>query len=63
MLFARLLFPTYYFDIYEDVMNKSRNEDDLIKIIEKVEEYEKFLKKTYFEISKYAQLQKINWLI
>ena len=63
MLFARLLFPTYYFDNYEDVMNKSREEDDLIKVIERVEEYEKFLKKTYFEISKYAELHKIDWLI
>ena len=63
MLFARMLFPTYYFDIYEDVMNKSRKEEDLIKIIEQVEEYEKFLKKAYFEISKYAQLYKIDWLI
>ena len=63
MLFARLLFPTYYFDIYEEVMNKNRKEDDLITIITKVDNYQEFIKKAYFEISKYAKLYKINWFI
>ena len=63
MLFARILYPTYYFDIYEDIMNKKRNEDDLIKIINEVNNYELFIKKVYFEISKYTLLEKIDWLI
>ena len=63
MLWARLLYPTYYFDLYEQIMNSNRNENDIIKIIDKVNDYEKFLKKTYLELSKYGKIEKISWLI
>ena len=63
MLFARLLFPSYYFDIYEKIVNKNLDSEKLIKIINKVEDYEQFLKKAYKEISSYAPLEKIKWLI
>ena len=63
MLWARLLYPTYYFDLYEQVMNNNRTEDDLIKVIDKIDDYEKFLKKTYLELSKYGQIEKVSWLI
>lgn len=63
MLYARLLYPTYYFDIYDQVMNKQSSEDELIKVIKKVQDYELFLKKAYLEISKYANIEKIDWII
>lgn len=63
MLFARLLYPSYYFDVYEEIMNKEKEEDNLIKIVSKVNDYEKFLKKAYLEISRYAPIEKIDWLI
>ena len=63
MLYARLLYPSYYFDIYEEVMNKDRNEEDLIKIIKKANLYEDFLKAAYLEINKYAAIEKIDWII
>lgn len=63
MLYARLLYPTYYFDIYDQVMNKQKSEDEIIKIIKKVQDYELFLKKAYLEISKYANIEKIDWII
>ena len=63
MFYARLLYPSYYFDIYEEVMNKERCEEDLVNVIKKNKEYEDFLKKAYLEISKYAQIDKIDWLI
>ena len=62
MLYARLLYPSYYFDVYEEIMNKDRNEEDLIKIVKKSDLYESFLKKAYLEITKYAAIDKINWL-
>ena len=63
MLYARLLYPSYYFDIYEEVMNKERNEEDLVSIIKKSSAYEIFLKEAYLEITKYAPIEKIDWLI
>ena len=63
MLYARLLYPSYYFDIYEEIMNKEKDENSLIPIISKVNDYETFLKKAYLEISKYAPIEKIDWII
>lgn len=63
MLYARLLYPSYYFDIYEEIMNKERSEEDLLKIISKNENFEEFLKKAYLEITKYAILEKVEWII
>lgn len=63
MLYARLLYPSYYFDIYEEVMNKERDEEDLVDVIKKADLYEDFLKKAYLEITKYAMIEKIDWLI
>ena len=63
LLFARLLYPSYYFDIYEQVMNNLESEEKLIPIIEKSEEYEEFLKDAYLEINKYAPIERIDWLL
>lgn len=63
MLYARLLYPSYYFDIYEQIMNNNLDEKELLKIISKVNDYELFLKNAYIEISKYTNLERIDWLI
>ena len=43
-------------------MEKNKNQDALLNIITKVDDYETFLKKAYLEISKYAPIEKIEWL-
>jgi len=63
LFYARLIYPTYYFDIYEDIMSGKKDEDDLIPIIDKVDDYEMFLKNAYYEISKYAPIDRIEWLL
>ncbi len=62
MLFARLLYPSYYFDIYEKIVNTNEKSEKILKVISLNEEYEKFLKKAYELISKYAPLENIEWL-
>jgi len=63
MLFARLLYPSYYFDIYDEVINQKKDVNNLFKVVKLNKKYEQFLKKAYHEISKYAYLEKISWLI
>ncbi len=62
MLYARLLYPTYYFDLYDNVMNKDASEEELVNVIKRCNEFEEFLKKAYLEISKYASIDKIEWI-
>ena len=35
LIIARMLFPSYYFDIYEEIILGNKNENELEKIIEK----------------------------
>lgn len=64
-LFSRLLFPTYYFDIYDKIINKKENEEKIISIIDKNYVYEEFLYTLYKYIvyEKKVQLEPIEWLI
>jgi len=63
LLYARLMYPTFYFDIYEKVINNELPEEELIPIIEKSDEYEVFLKKAYVEISHYAPIERVEWIL
>lgn len=63
LLYARLLYPTFYFDIYEKVINNELDEEELIPIIEKSADYEIFLKKAYLEISRYAPIERVEWIL
>lgn len=63
MLFARLLYPSYYFDVYENIMNNNQSEESILKIVKKVNKYEDFLRESFYEINKYTNLERIDWLI
>lgn len=63
MLYGRLLYPSYYFDLYEKIMNNECSQEELIGIINKKEEYELFLKKVYHLICQYIQIERIEWIL
>ena len=62
MFFARMLYPSYYFDVYEQVINNQESEDRLIAIIEKNANYEVFLQEVYTEICQIIPIERIDWL-
>ena len=59
---ARLFFPTYYFDCYEDVISGKCDEKELLKIINKNSKYLEFLKGLYIYLKKIINLPEIEWL-
>ena len=63
LLFVRLLFPTYYFDHYEKIVNDEEDETELINIINKTPDFEVFLSKFYNYYRLPYNLFKIDWLI
>jgi spore coat protein YutH len=63
LLYGRLLFPSYYFDIYEEIITNNLSENKILDIISKSDEYEKFLKDMYYYISDFVELEKVDWLI
>lgn len=62
LLFARLLFPSFFLDLYIDGIN-SGNFDILLSIRGRFLEYQLFLKTIYSIIAKRAQLFKVDWLV
>lgn len=62
LLFCRMLFPTTYFDVYEDIVIDSADESLLLPIINKSNEYESLLKKIYLFLFNYSYTEVIEWL-
>lgn len=63
MLFARFLFPSNYFDIFEKLMEGDAGEEELINVVNNSHEYEKFLCFIFDELSKYTRLIRVPWIV
>jgi len=63
LLYARMLYPSYYFDLYEKIINGSINEKELVKITDKIEDYQIMLRDLYWLVKNYAGLPDIEWII
>lgn len=62
MFFIRMFYPSFYFDLYEEIVEQQKKEDELLKIIEKIPEYEQLLKKLYFYFRQYTKMPEISWI-
>ena len=63
LLFTRLIYPSYFFDIYDNIVSGKDLENSAKRIIDKAFEYEGFLKNIYFYIKKTTYIDNIDWLI
>ena len=61
LLYIRLLFPSYYFDMYYEILN-GRREEDILLITSKASLYEKMLKDIYNIFKSYVNIINISWL-
>lgn len=62
LLVARLLYPSFYFELYEDILINEKEEKILINIISKLDEYEEYLYNVIAFFRRYYDLEEINWL-
>lgn len=63
MVFARLMYPNIYFDIYEQIIEKQYKKEEFDKIIKNIEIEEKRIKKIYRYINDIHKIPKIEWLL
>ena len=65
LFYSRLLFPTYYFDIYDEIINNNLPEEKIINIIEKNSQYEEFLYNMYIYITKEKNIfiEPLEWIL
>lgn len=62
VLFSRILYPSFYFDIYDDIISGKKKEKEINKIINRVNEYEYFLSNIYLYLKKFYDIPEINWI-
>lgn len=60
--FIRMLYPTFYFDYYEKIMNGNLEEYKIKEVINITPRYENVLKMLYQFLKKYINIQEIEWL-
>lgn len=62
LFFSRLLYPSYYFDLCDDIIYNNINENSLSSIITKSGKYEQFLSKINHYLYTRYQIPEIEWL-
>lgn len=62
LLLARLLYPSYYFDVYDEIVQDKTSEDKIELYIKKNASFEAFIKKVYLFIKNIHRIPKIDWL-
>ena len=62
MLLARLLYPSYYYDLLEKYINDKVDSTEFLSIINQQENYFLFIKKAYHLLSRYALMVSIDYL-
>lgn len=60
--FVRMFYPSFYFDIFEKVIEGEEDEESLLKVIYKGDEYIEVLRNIYRFLSLYIPLPAIEWL-
>ena len=62
ILISRLLYPSFYFEMYEDILIDNKEEKIILDIVSRIEGYEDYLNKviTFFRIS--YNIDEIGWL-
>ncbi|MDD4036012.1 MAG: hypothetical protein PHS45_01650 [Bacilli bacterium] len=62
LLFGRLLFPSFYFDIYDKVIKEEIPEQEIITVVNRINYYEDFLREFYDYIKIKANIPEVEWL-
>ena len=62
VLFSRILYPSFYFDTYDDIIGGKKNEKEINKIINRINEYENFLYNIYLYLKRFYNIPEINWI-
>lgn len=62
LLISRILYPSFYFDLYEDILINGQDEKIIIPIIKKLEDYQLYLAKIISYFKKYYDIESIDWL-
>lgn len=62
LLVARILYPSFYFDMYEDILIDDAEEKIILKVISRLDDYEDYLASVIDFFRRYFDIDMIMWL-
>lgn len=62
LLISRLLYPSFYFDLYEDILIDNKEEKIILGIISGLDDYEDYLSKMLSFFKLYYDIDEIKWI-
>ena len=62
LLISRILYPSFYFGLYEDILIYNMNESIILKFTNKLPQYEIYISNMIASFNNYYDIPKINWL-
>ena len=62
LLYARLLYPTFYFDVFDKIILEDGKDSDIVFILDKIDIYLYTLKRLYDRFNNEYQMFRIEWL-
>ena len=62
ILVSRLMYPSFYFEMYEDILIDNEDEKIIIKTVDRLNEYEKYLGNVIGYLNKLYGVEEIKWL-
>lgn len=62
LLISRLLYPSFYFEMYEDILIDNKEEKIILGVISRLDEYENYLDKIITFFKMHYAVDEIEWL-
>ena len=62
LILARVLYPSFYFQLYDEIINQQKNESEVLKITSRIPEYEKYLLDIFEYFKRIYPIEEISWL-
>ena len=62
ILFSRLLFPSFFFDDFENLVNDKIKTIDIINIVDKMQDYEEYVFTIYDKLNKMYSIPSVDWM-
>ncbi len=62
LLFARILYPSFYFNLYDEILTNKKEETEILKITKRISDYENYLYQIYLHLFKLYQIPEVEWL-
>lgn len=62
LVMARVLWPSFYFEVYDCILRNQLNESAILKITSRISEYEKYLGDIFSYFHKFYPIAEVGWL-